>query len=185
MRTRRTYTPIRVDMTPFVSIALLLIVFFVWQKERKRPAMLGVTIPAGCHKYGSPVYPRKVIFLYLLDKDRVGVMQYWHGDDIAELQTTQYGPYALRRMLAVAARSAKGDAAVVIKPTQYATFRNVVQALNELKIAGNLPYLFISELVPNERLMLQHYEQTFLQNQPLKETVYLRINPYYAQIGRL
>lgn len=185
MKTRRTYTPIRVDMIPFVSIALLLIVFFVWQKALKRPAMLGVTIPAGCHKYESSEYPRKVICLYLLDKDQVGIMQYWHGDDMAELQTTQYGPDALRRLLTTAAKSAKGDVAVVIKPTQYATFRNVVQALNELKLVGDLPYLFISELVPNERLMLQHYERTFLQSQPLKEAVYLHINPYYSQIGSL
>ncbi|GAB2518757.1 hypothetical protein GCM10027085_05570 [Spirosoma aerophilum] len=147
--------------------------------------MLGVTIPAGCHKYASPEYPRKVIVLYLLHKDRVGVVQYWHGDDMAELQTTAYGPDALRRLLATAAKSARGDVAVVIKPTQYATFRNVAQALNELKTAGNLPYLFISELVPNERLMLRHYEQTFLQNQPLKEVVYLRVNSYYARIGSL
>ncbi|SOD89071.1 Biopolymer transport protein ExbD/TolR [Spirosoma fluviale] len=77
MKTRQTYTPIRIDMTPFVSIALLLIVFFVWQKALKRPAILGVTIPADCHKYESPEYPRKVICLYLLDKDQVGIMQYW------------------------------------------------------------------------------------------------------------
>ncbi|QIP12942.1 hypothetical protein G8759_10060 [Spirosoma aureum] len=182
MITRRSYIPVRIDFTPFVSIALLLIVFFVFQKAIQRPVIMGVTVPSGCHNYESPVYPQKVVTLFLLDKDRIGFMQYWHGNDKSELQQTGYGPEGLNKLLETVKNSANGDVAVVIKPTSFATFGNVANTLKALKLVGNLPYLLLSDLTSDDQLMIQHYERLFIRypSSFFREPVYLKKPAYFS-----
>ncbi|MVM33028.1 biopolymer transporter ExbD [Spirosoma sp. HMF4905] len=182
MTTRRTYLPVRLDFAPFVGVALLLIVFFVFTKAIQRPVIMGVTVPTGCHKYESPIYPKKLVTLFLLDHSRVGFMQYRHGDDMAELQQTDFRPEGIRKLLATVGKSAAGDVAVVIKPTRSATFGNVSDALKELKLAGNLPYLLVAELNANEQRMLSYYEQIFVRDFSIGDTVFLKVPPYYRSL---
>ncbi|QDK77895.1 hypothetical protein EXU85_04540 [Spirosoma sp. KCTC 42546] len=179
MTTRRTYAPVRLDFAPFIGVALLLIVFFVFTKATQRPVIMGVTVPNGCRKYESPTYPKKLVALVLLDKDRIGVIQHWHGDDIVELQQTSFGPEGIRNVLATVGNSAAGDVAAVIKPTSSATFGNVEAMLRELKRAGTLPYLTFSELSADDQLMLNYYESVLMRNPSIRDAVFLKVPPYY------
>lgn len=182
MRTRQSYASIRTDFTPFVSVAFLLIVFFMWQKEVQRPVIMGVTVPAGCRKYEAPVHPRKLVTLFLLRDNRIGFMQHWHKDDMAELQTTTYGPEGIRQALKQISKGAKDEVAVVIKPTRQATFKNVADVFNELKVMGNLPYLLVSDLDRKEQSRLRHYEQLFVRNPELTKPVFVQTAPFYSAL---
>ncbi|WP_461112819.1 ExbD/TolR family protein [Spirosoma jeollabukense] len=182
MRTRQTYASIRTDFTPFVSVAFLLIVFFMWQKEVQRPVIMGITVPAGCRKYEASVHPRKLVTLFLLRDNRIGLMQHWYKDDMAELQTTTYGPEGVRQALKQISKGARDDVAVVIKPTRQATFKNVADVLNELKIVGNLPYLLVSDLDRKEQSILRHYEQLFVRHPDVNNTVFVQTAPFYCAV---
>lgn len=180
MTTRRTYSPVRLDFAPFVGVALLIIVFFVFTKAIQRPVIMGVTVPAGCQKYESPTYPKKIVTLFLMGDNRIGFMQHWHGDDMVELQQTDFRPEGIRKLLATVGKSAEGnEVAVVIKPTSLATFGNVATALKELKLAENLPYLFVSDLSANEQRMLSYYERIFMRDSSMHDAVFLKVPPYY------
>ena len=179
MTTRRTYSPVRLDFAPFVGVALLLIVFFVFTKAIQRPVIMGVTVPNGCRKYESPTYPKKLITLFLLDNGRIGFMQHWHGDDMVELQQTDFRPEGIRNLLTAIGKSAAGDVAAVIKPSSSATFGNVEAILRELKRTGTLPYLPFPELSTNDQLMLNYYERIFLRDSSIRDTVFLKVPSYY------
>lgn len=178
MKTRRTYAPLRIDITLFVLIALLLILFFVWAKEKQRPVIMGVTVPAGCHEYDSPTHPHRLVTLYLLGDNQIGCMQHWYKDDMAQLQIINYA--TLGKVLR---DTRKNEAAVVIKPSRQATFRNLADALNELKMAGNLPYLLASDLSQTEQRLLRHYENVFTHCSLPADTVFWQTNPFYASVA--
>lgn len=179
MTTRRTYLPVRIDFAPFVGVALLLIVFFVFTKAIQRPEIMGVTVPTGCRKYESPTSPKKVVTLFLLDKGSIGFMQHWQGDDMVELGRTDCRPEAIREFLKTAGKAMTGDVAVVIKPTPSATFGTVEIILRELKRTGTLPYLPFPELSGHEQLIVNYYECVLMRNPSIRDTTFLQLQPYY------
>ncbi|GAB3542426.1 biopolymer transporter ExbD [Spirosoma fluminis] len=162
MKTYRRRRPIpRVDMTPFVSVALLLITFFVGLKMLQRPNALVIKDIGRPGKHDINQYPKHVCMIYLQDEDQIKFLQYHHGSELAEIVATSYGTSGLRRLLHETLKQAgsEEELAIVIKPTDKANLRNIVNVLNELKIAGNLPYLFNHPLLSNEKRMLADYDR--------------------------
>ncbi|MCX6214258.1 biopolymer transporter ExbD [Spirosoma sp.] len=154
MKTRRSYTPIRIDMTPFVSIALLLIVFFVWLKMVQHPNELPVELPddGNCVWYT----PNADASLFLLANNRIGFLTYRPDGSGAEFTETDYSSKGLRQQLMYLMPNRR--TIVLITPTPQATFKNSVDALDELKIQGSINFRFSYEVTPGERKMLQRYE---------------------------
>ncbi|GAB3510271.1 hypothetical protein GCM10027341_48500 [Spirosoma knui] len=162
MKTYRRRRPIpRVDMTPFVSVALLLITFFVWLKMLQRPNALGITDIGRPGKHDINRYPKHVCMIYLQDEGQISFLQYRHGSELAEIVATSYGTSGFRRLLNETLKQAgsKEELAIVVKPTDKANLRNIVNVLNELKIAGNLSYVFNYPLLANEKRMLTDYNR--------------------------
>ncbi|UFH54255.1 biopolymer transporter ExbD [Spirosoma sp. KNUC1025] len=182
MMTHRNSTRIRIDFIPFVSTALLLILIFVWINVLQQPVVMGVTVPAACRKYEPVAYPKKVAVLVLLASNRIGVIQYRPGDKRLQLERTDFRPDGLRALLKREKQANNGDVAVVIKPSPLATFRNVNDALKELKLA-DMAYRLISELTANEQDMIRHYEQMFAHRLSFNEPVSLNMLPYFFPLA--
>jgi hypothetical protein len=144
MKPRRTYIPIRVDFTPFVNIALLLIVFFVWVKQTQRPVIMGGNMVTGCRKGIEPERSKWVLEILLIDKDTIQFCHFPAGSVCrANFVTTHRGSTKLREALFRNRKQAltPGELAIVIRPNAESTVGGFVDILDELRIAGNLPYL--------------------------------------------
>jgi biopolymer transport protein ExbD len=148
-------------MTPFVSVALLLITFFVWLKMLQRPNVLEVRDIDRKGKYEIDHYPRHVCLLYLLDKNQISFLHYQHESELAEIVATNYGASGLPRLLKETLKQAgsKEELVVFIKAANQANLRNIVDAIDELKIAGNLLYIIGYPLSANEKRMLADYDR--------------------------
>lgn len=144
MQTRRTYTPIRIDFTPFVSIALLLIVLFFWVKLVQRPNVVSVWDAQGCRKGIEPERSERVFEILLLDEDTIQFCHFVTGASCrANFVTTYRHSTKLREALFRYRKEVltPGELAIIIRPSIESTVGSFVDVLDELRIAGNLPYL--------------------------------------------
>jgi biopolymer transport protein ExbD len=163
----------RPDMTPFVDVVLLLIVFFMWLNWLQKPNVLGFSQPGRCWHIPGMEPATEMVSLILLPDNRIGVFQRWQNDfGIARLQETDY--QTLPRLLADIKRAnATGRSIIFIEPTNQATFGNLVSVLTTLKRIGNLPY-FIGEPTDFERRLVAHYKQVFARNPRLSDALFLK-----------
>ncbi|GAB4027515.1 biopolymer transporter ExbD [Spirosoma gilvum] len=181
MLTRRISTTLQVDFKPIVSVALLVIVFFVWVKAAKEPEVMGVAIPKECRKLEIQHTPKKVVTLYLLAKSQIGIMQYWKGDDMVELSQISPETDNISKLLEGLKKATDGDMAVMVKPTQLATFRNVSDVLDVLREV-DIPYVPITTLTGFEQRRMKYYEQKFTHHRIGSGTLFLKMEPFYCSI---
>lgn len=158
MKTRRTYTPIRIDFTPFVSIALLLIVFFFWVKLVQRPNYMQGGLPE-LSKHGCVDPLAADAHLFLLANNRIGFLTYRPDGSQAEFLETGYSVREIRNQLLGITLNHNYGATIIISPTNQATFKNIVDVLNELQIVGHIRFWLNYDLTSEERIMLEKYER--------------------------
>lgn len=158
MKTRRIHTPIRIDFTPFVSIALLLIVFFFWVKLVQRPNYMPNLLPER-GKLENPEPASVDAHLFLLANNRIGFLTYRPDGSQAELLETGYSVHEIRDQLLSITLNHDYGAIVAISPTNQATFKNIVDVLDELRIIGHIQYYLNYDLAPEEKAMLRKYER--------------------------
>jgi biopolymer transport protein ExbD len=116
---------IRIDMTPMVDIAFLLLIFFMVTTVFRTPQALEINLPPD-EKVKIEVAQSKVLTLRVLESDRV----YWRrGEDPwarTDLQglTNVFKPFAGNKELVV-----------LIQIDRDAKFRNMVEVIDELDVA--------------------------------------------------
>ncbi|WP_046580122.1 biopolymer transporter ExbD [Spirosoma radiotolerans] len=176
MKTRRRYTPIRIDFTPFVSVALLLIVFFFWLKLVQRPNYLPYLLPdRGKSECSEPVSVDA--HLFLLANNRVGFLTYRPDGSQAELLETGYSVHQIRDQLLSITLNHDYRAIVAISPTSQATFKNIVDVLDELQILGHIQYYLNYDLSSEEKNMLEKYARYKATNSKLARSMNLTLYP--------
>ncbi len=134
----------RVDLTPMVDLGFLLITFFVFTTTMHKPVDMQVNMPANGE--GGKVNEKNILTLVLENDKRVG---YYFGDDVSTMQFTNYGQAGLRDIILQKQASVKkrtGDEqqlVVLIKPTDNASYKNVVQTLDEMLITNVSRYMLL------------------------------------------
>lgn len=148
----------RVDMTPFVSVALLLITFFVWLRMLQRPNALGVAFPDPSATFCGEA-PRANACLFLLGKNRIGLLAYHSNTTEADFVETDYSLTGLREKLIPLL--ADKSLIVLVTPTEQATFKNLVDVFSVFRqIEGSRFSLRIySQITTEERRMLDAYQE--------------------------
>ena len=144
MTPRRPYTPIRIDFTPFVSVALLLIVFFIWVKTVQRLNVLSIWDVQGCRKGIIPERSKRVLEILLLNEDTIQFCHFPAGSVCrSNFVTAPRHSTKLREALHRYRKEAltPGELAIIIRPNEESTVGGFADVLDELRIAGNLPYL--------------------------------------------
>lgn len=148
----------RPDMTPFVGVAFLLIIFFIWQNWLQKSTVLGVTNPGVCRKNNERP-AQEMISLILLPDNQIGVFQRWQNDfGIARLQKTTYADLP-RLLVRLKRQNAAGNPVILLSPTNQATFGNLVSVLSTLRQVGGLPYLISDAPTDFERQIIADYER--------------------------
>jgi biopolymer transport protein ExbD len=132
----------RLDMTPMVDLAFLLLTFFMLTTTFSKPNVMQLTMPDGKGK-PTDVGAKNALTL-LLDKN--SQVHYFFGENsptaAAELHTTSFGADGLRQVL-LEQRRRQPNTTVLIKTTPGATYRDMVDALDEMTITGHKKYAIV------------------------------------------
>ncbi len=157
----------KVDLTAMVDLAFLLITFFMLTTSLSKPQSMDLSLPDKDPDDKTPPVKvdenrtmtvmmgennKMVYYMGLLNAPKIG------PKDIA------YGKNGIRRELltqkkAVLAYSTalgkpKNGIIVIIKPTKKSTYRNLVDMLDEMAIAGVETYAIVPEFTPEETKLI-------------------------------
>ncbi|MCE7039034.1 biopolymer transporter ExbD [Dyadobacter sp. CY312] len=165
VRKRRIST--RVDMTPMVDLGFLLITFFMLATTMSKPTAMSVFFPAkDADGGGQPIKASGVLTLFLGADDDIYYLDGLAADDKkaeSSLKTTRPG-FDLRNVIFDAqkrVRASKGSfgmqdnpLTIVIKPTDVSSYKNMVDAMDEMAITKTKRYALVDELTDSERKLL-------------------------------
>ena len=137
----------RVDLTPMVDLGFLLITFFIFTTTMAQAKSMHLVLPSD-QRVDIPITTAdsKTISLVLGRDNRV---YYYQGLDMAGMQATDYSSAGIRKVLeekikAVNSRfHSQGELVVLIKPTIYASYRNVISILDEMLINDVKKYVLM------------------------------------------
>ncbi len=137
---------IRIDMTPMVDVAFLLLIFFMVTTVFRTPQALEINLPPD-EKVQIQVAESKVLTVRVLPDERA----YWRrgGKDVPWARTTV-------GTLAAVFKSFRGnkELVVVIKIDREAKFNNMVNIIDELDLAS-LTRFSLGTLTPEEKQEVQ------------------------------
>ena len=163
----------RVDLTPMVDLAFLLITFFMLTTTLAKPTIMPVVMPEKDvdTKDLEEVKESQVLTLLLGADDKV---YFYEGITDAKLDSTDYAAEGLRALLLDKKARVKqqwGDRevedqnsgekkfysrlTVIIKPTEESRYKNVVDAFDEMKITNIASYVLLD---------ISEQEKAFLKN---------------------
>jgi biopolymer transport protein ExbD len=131
-KVRRKKSAVRIDMTPMVDLAFLLLTFFMLTTQFLKPYVIPLQMPEKVTEGVTPppIKREKVITVMLGEQNRV----YWYqGAEQPQVKVTTFGANGIRKVLFEKNREIKGMY-VLIKPTNKSRYQNVVDILDEIDI---------------------------------------------------
>jgi len=144
----------RLDMTPMVDLAFLLLTFFMLTTTFSKPTTMELAMPV--KGPGTDVPGSKALTLILGKQNQV---HYFYGVNEAgaapTLHTTDYSAHGLRQVLLELQRQQTG-AVVLIKSDNKSTYGNLVDALDEMSITSQKKYA-LADLDYNDRELLKQH----------------------------
>ncbi|WDF65782.1 ExbD/TolR family protein [Flavobacterium sp. KACC 22763] len=157
----------KVDLTAMVSVSFLLIIFFMVVGELSKPKIMELySGRSGCGPEPDCNKPDdNLVATLLLDKNNKIIT--YHGLLAFPIQApkeTNYGKYGIRQELmeknkmsleysARLGRPGRGIT-VIIKPTQNSNYGNLVDILDEMRIANITSYAIVPQFTPEESKLL-------------------------------
>jgi biopolymer transport protein ExbD len=160
----------RVDMTPMVDLGFLLITFFILATTLSKPKSMSLAVPDKQtdvkEQQSEPLKASKVLTLFLGKDNTVWALDRIAADDDkakTDLKKVSYGP-DLRTLIFQAqaqvdrefGKDDKGISqfVVVLKPLKSSTYRNMVDALDEMAVTKSRRYALVDALTTSEKELL-------------------------------
>jgi biopolymer transport protein ExbD len=143
--------PTKVDMTPLVDLAFLLLMFFILTAtfNKNRVLEVGMPDPSGG---AAPVNADNVLNLVLAEGDRI----YWWMGLASPVTSTDYSKEGLRTLL-LRKNGENPRLVVLIKPKRESRFQNMVDVLDEMNITRTRRFAII-EFASEDRRVLDAYQ---------------------------
>jgi biopolymer transport protein ExbD len=137
MRAKRMST--RIDMTPMVDLAFLLLTFFILTSTFSKFRVMDVTMPDDRDPgHVLPVNHKDVLNLALAEDNKI---YWWIGLD-PPVALTNYSTEGLRKILLENGRNPK--LVVLIKPMDNSKYENIVDLLDEIEITDTKRYAIVN-----------------------------------------
>jgi biopolymer transport protein ExbD len=132
----------RVDMTPMVDLAFLLLTFFLLATTFIKPQIMTLVLPEkNTPEQNTPKVNEKNVLSIVLG---AGNKVYWYiGFTGAQVKETNYSDTGLRKVL-MDETKANEKLVVLIKPDDKSTYENLVTTLDELTITGTSRYALVT-----------------------------------------
>jgi biopolymer transport protein ExbD len=146
----------RVDMTPLVDLAFLLITFFIFTTTMSTPAGMKLAVPKDTDKKDEMNAAKESGALtIMLGKDNQ--VFYYEGQlkpDGSNFTVSSFDPEkGIRSEIIKKKKQAGEDLVVVIKPNEDATYKNTVDVLDEMTINDVKKFALVN-ITPNENQLV-------------------------------
>lgn len=143
----------RIDMTPMVDLAFLLLTFFMLTTTLLDPYVLPITMPEKTEDITKlpPVNHKKVLTLVLGEKDKI----YWYvGTDNPKVNVTNYSADGIRKVLFKKNEEIE-NMYVLIKPSEKSRYKNMVDIFDEIAITEMKRYALVKITSEDKQLIAQ------------------------------
>ncbi|MCU0338361.1 MAG: biopolymer transporter ExbD [Spirosomaceae bacterium] len=158
----------RVDMTPMVDLGFLLITFFILATTLSKPKAMTLNVPDKQNKEEQktdPIKASKVLTLYLGNDNIVHVLDGIAPDDekakteMKDVSFQEVRTAILKSKQRINSQNPKDDKGnepfvCVIKPLPGSTYKNMVDALDEMKITKTSRYAMVDLLLQADKDLL-------------------------------
>jgi biopolymer transport protein ExbD len=145
----------RVDLTPMVDLGFLLITFFIFTTTMSQPTTMRLILPKDTDDPNeTPVKVSAVLTILPGKNDQV---YYYERNDPTQLKISNFK--AIRDVILDKKR--RTDPVyfnIILKPSQDATYRNIVDILDEMTIDAIRHYALV-DISPDEYKVIQTTEQ--------------------------
>ncbi|MBS1490822.1 MAG: biopolymer transporter ExbD [Bacteroidetes bacterium] len=151
VRSKKTST--RIDMTPMVDLAFLLLTFFVLTSTLSKPKTMEITLPEKPKEGDKPpeVNEKKVLTVVLGANDKV----YWYvGITEPEAKREDFSKNGIRKVL-LEKKSQIRDMIVLIKAMDESKYRNMVDILDEMTICNIQRYAIVDITSADKEIVKQ------------------------------
>lgn len=146
----------RIDMTPMVDLAFLLLTFFMLTTTFAKPYVMQLAVPVPDDAHPTAVPASRSMTVILGQNHRV---HYYFGLNqpadktvaAAQLATTDFGPRGIRQVLLN--RQQRGPVVVLIKPGADSQYKDMVDILDEMSITNQQQYA-LTKLSPADLTLL-------------------------------
>ena len=130
----------RVDMTPVVDLAFLLLTFFMLTTTFIKPQVMDLVLPEDKTEINQPMVNEDRVLSLVPDGNN---KLYWFiGITDPEVHETDYSETGIRRLL-LEQNKLINKIVVLIKPNRDSTYENLVNILDELEITEVARYALI------------------------------------------
>jgi biopolymer transport protein ExbD len=145
----------KIDMTPMVDLAFLLLTFFMLTTTFNKPNVMAVTMPVKPKKE-DPESQLKASNAFTVILGESNKVYYYEGlidnDVKPELKVTNYGATGIRQALLQRMR-ANPNTVVLIKPARKSVYRNMVDILDEMNITNQKKYALV-DIAPADTALI-------------------------------
>jgi biopolymer transport protein ExbD len=141
----------KVDMTPMVDLAFLLVTFFMLTTTFNKPQTMEVNMPEKDDKESTVKVPEsRTTTLVLAENNKV---YYYSGSKEPQVQLTNFSATGLRKVLLDKVKNVK-DPIVIIKAKKESKYKNLVDAIDEMAITGIKIYALV-DITPEDLELLE------------------------------
>jgi biopolymer transport protein ExbD len=145
----------RVDLTPMVDLGFLLVTFFMLTTTFSKPQTMEINMPI--QEGGQPVPESRTVQI-IIDEDN---KLYWYrgraDKPLDPLIETGFSAAGIRKVL-LEKNSSINNMIVLIKPTDGASYKNVVDILDEMNITNIKRYAIVN-VDPADMDLLKVYKK--------------------------
>ena len=136
----------KIDMTPMVDLAFLLLTFFMLTTTFSKPTVMQVTMPVKPKPDDPPQeLPARNAFTILLGENNKvyyyeGLLR--EGEAKPELKLSSYDANGIRKAI-LQRRQANPETVILIKPDDKSNYKNMVDILDEMNITDQKKYALV------------------------------------------
>jgi biopolymer transport protein ExbD len=141
----------RVDMTPVVDLAFLLLTFFMLATTFIKPQIMELILPEkNTEDMSQPkVNEKRVLNIVLTGEDKI----FWFvGLTAPQVNETDYTPTGIRTVMQEQ-NALLDDMIILIKPDEFSTYENLIDILDEIEITGMTRYALV-DYGPEDRSIM-------------------------------
>lgn len=150
IRSKKSST--KIDMTPMVDLAFLLLTFFMLTTTFTKPQTMEISMPDKVKENDKQpmVNEKKVLTVVLGDSDKI----YWYvGITEPKVNRTNFSGDGIRKVLTEQKNQING-LVVLIKPLDTSRYKNVVDILDEMSISNVSTYALV-DVTPEDKKLIQ------------------------------
>ena|SRR5688500_14316090 len=152
----------KIDMTPMVDLAFLLLTFFILTTTFNKPKTMELTMPDKVkdEKEQTKVNENDILNVVLAENDKV---YYWIGLT-PPAQVTNYASNGIRKVLLEEAK-ANPKLMILIKPKDESKYDNMVDILDEMENTNQKRFAIV-DFTPDDKTIIEGNLEGFETQQP-------------------